>query len=160
MEVDNEAGEALVEGQTSFRYPRSRRPTCGVIIPWALAIFFFYTTCLFALPKDHVPVREVGSFETGFETDFVSSPPEIPVKIVKKRSTNDLLFNTTSQTLQALMCHADLTPVPMIPVEGAPDGAIIGNGELHTCRDFDAVIIEIGGRTREEAEGTRRLRDP
>jgi len=70
------------------------------------------------------------------------------------------LDHCVDQIRQALMCHADLTPVPMIPVEGAPDGAIIGNGELHTCRDFDAVIIEMGGRTREEAEGTRRLKDP
>lgn len=40
------------------------------------------------------------------------------------------------QIRQALQCHADLTPVPM---QVAGSGIIIGNGEVHTCRDFDRI---------------------
>lgn len=60
------------------------------------------------------------------------------------------------QIRQALMCHADLTPVPIMPVEGLP-GAIIGNGEAHTCRDFDAIwawVEERGKKMRAWGDGS------
>ncbi|KAH7323545.1 hypothetical protein BKA65DRAFT_511013 [Rhexocercosporidium sp. MPI-PUGE-AT-0058] len=49
------------------------------------------------------------------------------------------LDHCVDQIRQALMCHADLTLVPMMPLEGGPEGAVLGNGEMHTCRDFDAI---------------------
>lgn len=58
------------------------------------------------------------------------------------------LDHCVDQIRQALMCHADLTPVPMMPVEGGPEGLIIGNGEVHTCRDFDAIWAWVEERGR------------
>ncbi len=49
------------------------------------------------------------------------------------------LDHCVDQIRQALMCHSDLTPVPMKPVNGGPAGSFLGNGEEHTCRDFDAI---------------------
>lgn len=43
------------------------------------------------------------------------------------------------QIRQALECHSDLTPVPMLRVEGGPQGLYVGNGEVHTCRDFGKI---------------------
>jgi hypothetical protein len=43
------------------------------------------------------------------------------------------------QLRQAIQCHGDLTPVPLLPVSGGPPGLVIGNGGLHTCKDFDAI---------------------
>lgn len=60
------------------------------------------------------------------------------------------LDHCVDQIRQALMCHADLTPVPMIPVEGGPEGAILGNGEIHTCRDFDAIWEWVEERGRKQ----------
>lgn len=59
------------------------------------------------------------------------------------------LDHCIDQIRQALMCHSDLTPVPMMPVEGMPD-TFLGNGEAHTCRDFDAIWkwVEMRGRKR------------
>jgi hypothetical protein len=48
------------------------------------------------------------------------------------------LDHCVDQIRQALMCHADLTPVPMQQIEGL-ENTLIGNGEEHTCRDFDAI---------------------
>lgn len=57
------------------------------------------------------------------------------------------LGHCVDQIRQALMCHADLTPVPMKPVEGNED-TLLGNGEMHTCRDFDAIWGWVEGRSR------------
>jgi hypothetical protein len=48
------------------------------------------------------------------------------------------LDHCIDQLRQAVMCHSDLTPVPMQEVPGVK-GFYIGNGEDHTCRDFDAI---------------------
>ena len=262
MEVIDEAMETLIE-EKRHSYTRNPHWSHGTIIPWALAAFFFCTTCisLFSSSTNTLLSRSSHNYEDGFATDFgmscslpriylmlirlVAIKPGVPIKIIQKKFTNDLLFNSTSQSLynepldpnettyvgapspaidlawkkllhaqyialedseseqippdhrtpiwyngehnfmelsvfhnlhclneirtaldhdhgnddqedwmhkgrahldhcvdqirQALMCHSDLTPVPMSHVEGAPDGAVLGNGELHTCRDFDAI---------------------
>lgn len=43
------------------------------------------------------------------------------------------------QIRQAIECHGDMTPVPLLPVVGGPSGLIIGNGGVHTCKDFEAI---------------------
>jgi hypothetical protein len=42
---------------------------------------------------------------------------------------------------QEIMCHGDLTPVPLVEVkgEGLPVGTFIAEGEGRTCRDFEMV---------------------
>ena len=47
------------------------------------------------------------------------------------------LEHCLDQVRQALICHADLTPVPMRPVDGG--GRVLGNAGVHMCRDFDAI---------------------
>lgn len=56
------------------------------------------------------------------------------------------LDHCIDQIRQALMCHSDLTPVPMKPLEGK-EGVILGNGEMHTCRDFDDVMNWVNQRS-------------
>ncbi|KAL2060281.1 hypothetical protein VTL71DRAFT_9676 [Oculimacula yallundae] len=254
MGADHEADELLKEDE-DFKYTRPARSTSGVIVPWILAGFFFCTTILSLLFSTiHVfPSRDSRNYENGFATDFVAESPNLPIKMIQKTFTNDLLFNITSQELynqpldpnevtyigppspaidaawknllhaqyialstsetaqipaahrapifyngehnfmelsvfhnlhclnelrltldhgheksedwmhegrahldhcvdqirQALMCHADLTPVPMMPVVGGPERSILGNGEVHTCRDFDAIWAWVEERGKE-----------
>jgi hypothetical protein len=68
-----------------------------------------------------------------------------PGRDVEHKHERDLFHQGTvhldhcvDQIRQALMCHADLTPVPMQQIEGL-ENTLIGNGEEHTCRDFDAI---------------------
>lgn len=60
------------------------------------------------------------------------------------------LDHCVDQIRQALMCHADLTPVPMLPIAGAPNNLALGNGEMHTCRDFDAIWAWVEERGRKQ----------
>lgn len=72
MGIEDEACEALIEGQNSFRQFRRRRaPRWTAVTPWVVATFFFCTTCI--LGVGHVRGHRVwqgGSFEEGFATDF------------------------------------------------------------------------------------------
>ncbi|RDW59898.1 hypothetical protein BP6252_12985 [Coleophoma cylindrospora] len=268
VRFDEEAGEALLKDKSDnvLFVKRKTRHSYEIVLPWALASFFFCTTLFFAwkssvtVSGQHSTYAALGSYEEGFATDFgiiplylfeflvdrvqVSILPKVPINVVQKKFTNDLLYNTTSgkfynqplslnetkyigesdsavddawerllhaqyvamdpeeakqipeshisplwydgeheffelsvfhnlhclneirmslagnshdnnrdtlhegnvhldhcvdQIRQALMCHADLTPVPMHAVAGAPDHLALGNGEMHTCRDFDAI---------------------
>ncbi|KAL3417601.1 hypothetical protein PVAG01_10611 [Phlyctema vagabunda] len=257
MSFENEAREALIAGDDGFIREKRRRFSYNVVIPWTISVFFFCTTLFLGLQQrpSQICDRDIFSFERGFQTDFVSSEDPIPLILVEKKFTNDLLFNATSQDFynqpndsseityignpspiidkawhdllhaqytaitpaeaaqfpashiepiwyngdhsfmelsvfhnlhclneirvaldkgseqkhgsihggrvhldhcvdqirQALMCHADLTPVPMLPVKDSISDLYIGNGETHTCRDFDAIWSWVERRGKEQA---------
>jgi len=74
---------------------------------------------------------------------YKAKSPHMPGDLFAAREHID---HCIDQIRQALQCHADLTPVPMLPIQGS--GAFIGNGEVHTCRDFDRVREWVGERAR------------
>jgi hypothetical protein len=51
------------------------------------------------------------------------------------------------QIRQALECHGDTTPVPML---AATEGVYVGNAEMHTCRDFSKIRKWVDERTRKQ----------
>lgn len=57
------------------------------------------------------------------------------------------LNHCVDQIRQALMCHSDLTPVPMKELEGEAE---LGNSQEHTCRDFDAIWQWVGERSKKQ----------
>lgn len=119
---DDEAEEGLLYDENQVNkttyLPHGRYRFASILIPWILTAFFFCTTVYLAL-SPHIPLfsrsSDHGNYEEGFQTDFCtpsfafpmrsqltcpdSSEPPIPIKIVKKHFTNDLLYNTTSGSL-------------------------------------------------------------